>query len=155
MQNNVPVVYAREEDIEGSRWMGDAEGNGWTIFDVSKPPTFHDVEFEPQVALADFGRYAQRAEHFVGKWEQQLAGAGGGDATREYTRRIKAAVGWWRDFLSAHRGTFGQQEDEATVVVNVQANKDIGKFVPNAPTEVVPRNSPPLEPEDLLRWVFK
>ena len=84
-----------------------------------------------------------------------MAGAGGGDTAREYTRRIKAAVGWWRDFLSAHRGTFGQQEDEATVVVNVQANKDIGKFVPNPPTELVPRNSPPLEPEDLLRWVLK
>ena len=65
MQNNVPVVYAREEDLEGSPWMGDPEGNGWTIFDVAKPPTFQDVEFEPRVALADFGAYAKRANHFV------------------------------------------------------------------------------------------
>ena len=151
MQNNVPIVYACEEDMEGSPWMGDAEGNGWRVFDVAKPPTLKDVEVEPRVALADFGRYAQRADHFVRKWEEQLSGAGGGDATREYTKRIKDAVKWWKDFLPAHRGLFGQQADEATVVVDKPENKGIGSFVPNSPAEVLPRNSPCLEPENLLR----
>ena len=151
MQNNVPVVYAREEDTEESPWMGDAQGNGWTIFDVCKPPSFKDVEFEPRVALADFGRYAQRANHFVRKWEEQLAGAGGGDSGREYTNRIGAAVKWWKEFLSAHRSMFRQQTDEATIVVDVPTNRSIGKFVPKTPTEVVPQNSPPLEPKELLR----
>ena len=151
MQNDVPVVYAREENMEGSPWMGDVEGNGWKVFDVAKPPTLEDVEFEPRVALANFGRYAQRADHFVRKWEEQLSGAGGGDATREYTERIEAAMKWWKDFLVAHRSLFGQQTDEATVVVDKPENAGIGKFVPHSPTEVVPQNRPPLEPEDLLR----
>ena len=151
MQNNVPVVYAREEDVEGSPWMGDAEGNGWTVFDVAKPPTLKDVEMEPRVALADFGRYAQRANHFVRKWEEQLSGAGGGDTAREYTKRIEAAVQWWKKFLSAHRGLFGQQKDEATVVVSNPPTEGVHQFIPTSPKEVVPQNRPPLEPEDLMR----
>ena len=107
MQNNSPVVYAREEDLDGGPWMGHADGNGWVVFDVRKPPLLQDVDFEPRVALADFGLYARRATHFIKKWEEQLASADGGDSGREYMTRMKNAVQWWKDFLLAHRAAFG------------------------------------------------
>ena len=136
MQSGVPVVYAREEDVDGCPWMGDHEGKGWRIFATENPPKLSQLEFEPRVGLKDFKRYSQRATHFVKKWREQLAGAAGGDPAREYPRRLAKAAQWWEEFLKNHKEAFKQQEDEVTVVVDKPCATHITQYLPVSTTQI-------------------
>ena len=135
MQGGVPVVYAREEDVDGCPWMGDHEGKGWRVFASETPPKLSQLDFEPRVGLKDFKRYSQRATHFVKKWREQLAGAEGGDPLREYPRRLAKAAQWWEEFLKNHRETFEQGEDEVTVVVDKPCTTHITQYLPTNTTQ--------------------